>query len=272
MNGVGVMAKIIAMCFALLLAAGLGGCLTATTSQYPEKITTSSRIDGEYGPVLAQHYETMAALYRINGMRELADLFAGRTALAITGIWVEPMRPNASAEKEHAFTMLMTALTDAMNGENALWLARAQVNYDCWNISDDDSCKKDFDKAMRAITIPIQSLQTKAVYFDADSSALSDDTRTQLMNIANMLRMNKMLDVRLTGSTDHPDTNKSLALRRAIAVRNLLTQMGVAASRITVKDENNGDVILSQQTPEDGEDIKARRVDIVLEPVFGQVI
>lgn len=269
------MARIITICFALLLGAGLsaslGGCLTAPAYPYHERLKTS-RIDAAYAPVLAQHYETVTALYRVNGLYDLADLFAQHTAIAMTGVWVEPMRPGIAPEKGDAHAMLMTALTDAMNGENALWLARAQVNYDCWNISDDDSCKKDFDKAMRAITIPAQSLQTRAVYFDADSSALSDDTRTQLMNIANMLRMNKMLDVRLTGSTDHPDTNKSLALRRAIAVRNLLTQMGVATARITVKDENNGDVILSQQTPENSEDTKARRVDIVLEPVFGQVI
>lgn len=266
------MARVIAIGIAILLATGLGGCLTTE----PQTIQTSkppqSRIDGEYAGMLARQYDTMAALFSVNGRHDAARSFAARAALAAAGQWVEPEPAGETQNLTGAREILMMALTQAMNGENALWLARAQVNYDCLAITGEETCRNDFDKAMRSITIPAEALKTQSVFFDADSSALSEDARTKLMNIANMLRMNKMVDVRLIGSTDHPTRNQSLALRRAIAVRNILTQMGVAPGRITVKDEDHGDTILSQQTPEVNADTKARRVDIVLEPVFGQVI
>ena len=267
------MARVIVAGLAVLLATGLGGCL-ATTAPSAIQTTPSpqSRIDGEYAGMLAQQYETMAALFSVNGRNDAANAFAARAALATAGQWLEPEPVGEAEDLTDPREILMMALTQAMNGENALWLARAQVNYDCWAIIREESCQSDFDKAMRSITIPAEALQAQSVYFDKDSSALSEDTRTKLMNIANMLRMNKMVDVRLIGSTDHPTRNQSLALRRAIAVRNILTQMGVTPDRITVKDEDHGDTILSQQTPEVSADTQARRVDIVLEPVFGQVI
>lgn len=271
------MARISGAAFAVFLMMGVCGCVT-TAPQTHETQTQPPRIDGEYAPILAQHYETMAALFTANGRNDAAHAFAARAAIAATGQWVEPQPPISqpidatTIDLNETHAILMMALTQAMNGENALWLARAQVNYDCLVLTHDESCQNDFDKAMRSLTIPAHALQTQSVYFDADSSALSDDTRTKLMNIANMLRMNKMVDVRLAGSTDHPTRNKSLALRRAIAVRNILTQMGVASTRITVKDEDHGDTILSQQTPEVSANVQERRVDIVLEPVFGQGI
>jgi|GEM_PF-6399770 outer membrane protein OmpA-like peptidoglycan-associated protein len=266
------MARVIVAGFAVLLAMGLGGCLTTAQQTMQTSQTPQSRIDGEYAGMLVQQYDTMAALFSVNGRNDVAQAFAARAALATAGQWVEPEPIGDAEDLTDPREVLMMALTQVMNAENALWLARAQVNYDCWAIIREESCQSDFDKAMRSLTIPAEALQTQSVYFDADSSALSEDTRTKLMNIANMLRMNKMVDVRLLGSTDHPTRNKSLALRRAIAVRNILTQMGVATDRITVKDEDHGDTILSQQTPEVSADTQARRVDIVLEPVFGQVI
>jgi len=109
------------------------------------------------------------------------------------------------------------------------------------------------------------------VFFAAQSSKLSEDEQKKLMALATAMRMDKTLYARLSGSTEN-GSNPSLALRRAIAVRNILSQMGVRLERLSVKDEGRSDTILSQQHPETGSDGSGRRVDIVIESVTGQAI
>lgn len=165
----------------------------------------------------------------------------------------------------------MLGLTQVMNAENSLWLARAQVNYECWVLINEETCRQDFEKAMQGLTIPAESMQTQSVYFDADSSKLSPETHAILTGIANMVRMNKIVNIRLVGSTDHLNRNASLALRRAIAVRNVLAQMGLSPDRIMVEGEDHSDTILSKHMKEDPAETEKRRVDIILEPAFGEV-
>ena len=246
-------------------------CLATTTSMQ----AADSGIDGQYAGMLAQQYQTMAALAGVNGLNDLSAHFQRRGAAAAAGQWVrpDPVPENTTdPELNEAHDMLVMSLTSVMSAENALWLARAQVNYDCWASTLDESCKSDFDKALRSLAIPPEALQAKAVYFPADSSELSAETRMTLEAIARTMRMHKMVNIRLVGSTDHKTQNKSLALRRAIAVRNVLAQMGVAPDRISTEGEDHSDTILSQQNPENGGDPLARRVDIIMEPVYGQAI
>lgn len=249
----------------------LNACLATTqTVTAPE-----SGIDGQYAGLLAEQYQTMAALAGVNGDNILSAHFQQRGVMAAAGRWLRPdPAPENFADPElaEAHDMLLMSLTSAMNAENALWLARAQVNYDCWAMTLDERCKGDFDKALRSLTIPPEALQPRVVYFTADSSELSAETHATLEAVARTMRMHKMVNIRLTGSTDHATRNKSLALRRAMAVRNVLAQMGVSPDRISVEGEEHSDTILSQQTRENGGDPLARRVDIVMEPVYGQAI
>ncbi len=261
-------ARFIGSGFALMT---MTACLaTTTTMSIPD-----SGIDGQYAGILAQQYETGAALAGVNGLNDLSTHFQQHGAMAAAGQWTRPITvPENPADPDltEAYEMLMMSLMSAMNAENALWLARAQVNYDCWAITLDERCKSDFDKALRSLTIPPEALQPRVVYFAADSSELSAETRATLEAVARTMRMHKMVNIRLTGSTDHATRNKSLALRRAMAVRNVLAQMGVLPDRISVEGEDHSDTILSQQTRENGGDPLARRVDIVMEPVYGQAI
>jgi outer membrane protein OmpA-like peptidoglycan-associated protein len=123
-----------------------------------------------------------------------------------------------------------------------------------------------------AVDGPAWPYKNDTVYFAAQSSELNAEDHKKLMAIATTMRMNKTLRARLTGSAEHETKNPSLALRRAIAVRNILSQMGVSPNRILVKDETHTDTILSQQHTESGDDANDRRVDIVLESVTGQAI
>lgn len=121
--------------------------------------------------------------------------------------------------------------------------------------------------------IPQRSVTSghETVFFAAQSSVLSHDEHKKLMALATAMRMDKTLRARLSGSTED-GSNPSLALRRAIAVRNILSQMGVRPDRLSVKDEGHSDTILSQQHPESGKDASGRRVDLVIEAVTGQAI
>jgi len=107
------------------------------------------------------------------------------------------------------------------------------------------------------------------IYFDADSTIISAQSWKTLEMVAQFVRMNKNLEIKLVGRTDQKQ-NASLALRRAIAVRNALSQLGLNPERIQVQDEINSDTTLARQAPEKSKDAqKSRRVDIMIVPVFG---
>ncbi len=253
--------------FMLLVAA----CATAPV-QAPSFV---SAVDATYAGILSQQYDAMGSLLSVNGHNHAASIFNTQFTHAATGRWVEPQTPPPEDDRtalKNERAILMTGLNQMMTGENALWLARAQVNFDCWVLVREDACQRDFEKAIRSLTIPKDFMLPQSVYFAPDSSELSEETRIKLMDMAHMLRMNKILNIRVLGHTDYLDSNQSLALRRAIAVRNLIAQMGVATDRIAVKDEDHGDTILSQQRPELTDNPAAHRVDIIFEPVFGQAI
>ena len=114
--------------------------------------------------------------------------------------------------------------------------------------------------------------QKESVYFARQSSIIDAKAHHTLEKLAMIMRMDKTLYAHLVGSSDHRIRNPSLALRRAIAVKNVLTQMGVPLSRITVKDGNKTSTILSQQQSESGLDPKDRRVDIIVDALVGQEI
>jgi peptidoglycan-associated lipoprotein len=72
------------------------------------------------------------------------------------------------------------------------------------------------------------------VYFNYDESSLSDDTRTKLARNADLLKTTQLL-VTIEGHADERGTNEyNLALgdRRANAVRDYLTSLGVDAGRL----------------------------------------
>jgi peptidoglycan-associated lipoprotein len=73
------------------------------------------------------------------------------------------------------------------------------------------------------------------VYFDYDESTLSDDTRQKLSRNADLLKSQPQFSVTIEGHADSRGTNEyNLALgeRRANAVRDYLSSLGVAANRV----------------------------------------
>ncbi|HKI04173.1 MAG TPA: peptidoglycan-associated lipoprotein Pal [Thermoanaerobaculia bacterium] len=73
------------------------------------------------------------------------------------------------------------------------------------------------------------------IYFDYDESTLSDDTRDKLSRNADLLKGSPQFSVTLEGHADSRGTNEyNLALgeRRANAVRDYLSSLGVAGARL----------------------------------------
>jgi peptidoglycan-associated lipoprotein len=73
------------------------------------------------------------------------------------------------------------------------------------------------------------------IYFDYDESNLSDDTRDKLSRNADLLKSSAQLSVTIEGHADSRGTseyNLALGERRANAVRDYLTSLGIAATRM----------------------------------------
>ena len=82
---------------------------------------------------------------------------------------------------------------------------------------------------------PANILSKRTVYFDYDKSDLTDDTRNTIRGNADWLKQNAKWKVVIEGHTDERGTieyNLALGQRRADAVRDYMTSLGLAATRL----------------------------------------
>ncbi len=78
---------------------------------------------------------------------------------------------------------------------------------------------------------------TEVIYFEFDSSALSDEARDQLEENAEWMREDDSRALTIEGHTDEvgtPEYNLALGERRARAAREFLVQLGIDESRIDI--------------------------------------
>ncbi len=77
----------------------------------------------------------------------------------------------------------------------------------------------------------------KTVYFDFDSSKLTDSTRSDLEHNANLLKQYSTVEVQIEGHCDERggvQYNLALGERRASAILNYLSALGVSKSRVSI--------------------------------------
>ena len=82
-----------------------------------------------------------------------------------------------------------------------------------------------------------QSAQFAAVYFDFDKYNLRDEAKDVLRKNAGLLKQNQELKLRIEGHCDERGTveyNLALGEKRAKAVRDYLTSLGIDAGRLEV--------------------------------------
>jgi peptidoglycan-associated lipoprotein len=77
----------------------------------------------------------------------------------------------------------------------------------------------------------------KPVFFDFDKSFIRDDARRVMKANADWLKSNPKVKIRIEGNCDERGTieyNQALGQRRAAAAKKYLTDLGIAASRISL--------------------------------------
>lgn len=89
----------------------------------------------------------------------------------------------------------------------------------------------------RAEAARIRAALATAVYFDYDSYAIRSDSRAELDAKIALLRQDPSIRVMIAGHTDErgsTEYNLALGMRRAEAVKEYITNLGIAESRLEV--------------------------------------
>jgi outer membrane protein OmpA-like peptidoglycan-associated protein len=104
--------------------------------------------------------------------------------------------------------------------------------------------KKNIDMKPRSIDVALQPFSTdtaivlKHVYFRTNRAELSDSSRAELINLAELLRENQKLIIEISGHTDNQGSssdNLSLSKRRAEAVTKFLIDQGILPAQLQSK-------------------------------------
>lgn len=104
------------------------------------------------------------------------------------------------------------------------------------------------------------------VYFDFDRSFIRDDARSVMKANAEWLKANPKTKIRIEGNCDERGTkeyNQALGQRRASSAKKYLTDLGIAAKRISLISYGKEKQVCTDQTEECWQ--KNRRDDLVAE-------
>jgi len=102
------------------------------------------------------------------------------------------------------------------------------------------------------------------IYFDFDKSFVRDDAKAVMKANAEYLKANPKVKVRIEGNCDERGTieyNQALGQRRAAAAKKYLTDMGIAAKRISLISYGKEKPVCSQSTEDCWQ--KNRRDDLI---------
>lgn len=105
------------------------------------------------------------------------------------------------------------------------------------------------------------------VYFQFDSDTLTDESRRQVPRILSTVKERSARDVIVVGHTDRMGStpeNFALGLKRATAVRNLLTAAGLDSAIVDVTSLGESDPVV--RTVNGQAEPRNRRVEIVVHP------
>ncbi|MEL6986743.1 MAG: OmpA family protein [Bacteroidota bacterium] len=103
------------------------------------------------------------------------------------------------------------------------------------------------------------------VNFETGSATLTADSKTQIGNLASVMKAYPGVNIRLEGHTDNTGDaakNKTLSGQRAMAVKNALAQMGIASNRVATAGFGQEKPIADNGT-EEGR-AENRRVDVYI--------
>lgn len=274
----------------VLLALVLTACNTLSMESFNlehlkpnlERPQYTESFDRQYSHYLAQGYLQLAEYEEyITGDEEASLHFREkyRRAQKYSSVTPdEPSRENLSEELREEMSQGQSMLQDAVEildmTENAVRLAEAQVNYDCWleRVAErdendrDEFCRTRFYSALKTLEQPVS--HHASVYFNSNETSLNDPAKTAIQNITDQFPQRDFWRVLLTGRTDKNGNytdNVVLSMRRAVAVRNALAQHGIDPEQIVIE------AVGESQTTAGGSGYNnqnLRRVDMTIVPVY----
>ena len=103
------------------------------------------------------------------------------------------------------------------------------------------------------------------VNFATGSANLTSESKSQIQNLANIMKAYPSVNIRLEGHTDNTGnaaSNKTLSNQRALSVKNALGQLGVAANRVAAVGYGQEKPVADNGT-EAGK-LENRRVDVYI--------
>ncbi|HYM24528.1 MAG TPA: OmpA family protein [Vicinamibacterales bacterium] len=101
--------------------------------------------------------------------------------------------------------------------------------------------------------------------FRFESEVLTDESRALLADVIRAVRSRTLPEVLVVGHTDTmgtPQANIALGMRRAVMVRDLLVNAGLASAMIEVASHGEADLLV--KTPDETPEPRNRRVDITV--------
>jgi outer membrane protein OmpA-like peptidoglycan-associated protein len=220
--------------------------------------------------------------YELNleGNVAVANKFKEKMELSARGQTPSPAEPTHSAlpdehkeEAQYKYLVLVDAIEMFNTKENALQLAQAQLNYECWleRIYENNTVLKDsyigcHDYFYQSIKDLKVSLHKFSIYFESNSVALDAQAQKVIEESSGLFIDRPLWEVHLIGYTDSKgsyEQNVILSMRRAMAIKNALAQHGINPDKIVIDAEGE-----RSAKKQDLEDEKLRRVEIFIMPEY----
>jgi outer membrane protein OmpA-like peptidoglycan-associated protein len=230
----------------------------------------------EFIKTLKQEYNNLASFEKDERQsEETSHLFSRKSSLVARGKRVYPEDPKlydlpefAERDLIDAYTLLADSINRMNVGPNKALLAVAQTRYDCWLVHvvayrDRNirfSCREDFYQSLKHLKVPDAYHSTYSIYFESNKAEISEEGMDVIEKVAHIYQGKSSWGVTLTGLTDSKGdrlTNQTLSLRRAVAVKNALSQYGVSLDDMIINAKGESD-----SSAQEIEDPKSRRVEI----------
>lgn len=245
---------------------------TPPLPSYGESLTRGYGLLAQYETYITGDAAAAARFREKAGMGEKAR---PDNPLTMTALSTEDFR-----EASVAYEMLTRALEEQGGGAGGFKLAEAQVNFDCWlkrmarreeagGLHTAQWCRERFYGAFEGVKAT--GPKRFAVSFDTNSAVPDASAQAVIRQVAAAFAQHETEGwrIRVTGRADSKggkEQNMVLAMRRALAVRNVLAQNGIDPASITIaatgvskKDKNRerrADIAVvpaSMDRPEKGE-------------------
>ena len=268
------------MCFLLLCMAGC----SEENLPYISRLHQTYVVQDDFQDTLKAEYKNLAAFEEDE--RHDAPAAEHYMAKARDASWGKKVAPDTLEmypdipKKYHrkineARDMLLDAIDTMFIPENEGLLAIAQTKYDCWfhyrnelkNRPANLACEEDFYNALRNLQMPGAYSGVFNVYFGSNETQLSGEGFETVREVAEIYGNRSHWTIILTGHTDsvgNRTKNKTLSLRRAVAVKNALAQYGVDFDNIAISADGEERVAGEG----DADNAESRRVSIAFKPGF----